>query len=181
MMALSASVFALPAFATAISDANRMAEGALSDLQRIINAGASTSSLKSFFNKYADMSSMARTALGAPWRGMSAALRNQYVSAFENYLVKKYAKQFQALSGSTSEIKSAKDTGKSGITVSTAFTKGSSTSQLDMQVSNQTGGYKIVDLILNGASMVGNERQAVRDLLAKNGNNVDALIAELNS
>lgn len=177
---------AMPALAISTDGASRFVNGALAELEGIVNSGQQgaqlQATLKGFFRKYADVPTVARAVLGAPWRGLSGSQQAAYVAAFENYVTKKYAQQFGVLKGGKAQITNVRDGGKAGVLVNGQFVwAGSSPVPVDMQVSDQSGKPKVLDLRLQGVSLIGTEREQVRALLAQNGNDVNALINALNA
>ncbi len=181
-----AVVAALPAFAISTDAAQRIVGTAIAELEAIVNSGQSggqlQATLKNYFRKYADVPTVARAVIGAPWRGMNASQQQAYVGAFENYVTKKYAQQFGVLRGGKAQITRVRDGGKAGVLVSAEFVRaGQAPVSLDMQVSDQSGRPKVLDLKLAGVSMIGTEREQVRAMLAQNGNDVNGLVNALNA
>ncbi len=177
---------AFPVFAISTDGATRFVSSAMAELEGIVNSGQQggqlQSTLTSYFRKYADVPTVARAVLGAPWRGLSGQQQQAYVSAFEHYVTKKYAQQFGVLKGGKAQVTNARDGGKAGVLVNGQFVwAGSSPVPVDMQVSDQSGQPKVLDLRLKGVSMIGTEREQVRALLAQNGNDMNALISALNN
>ena len=174
----------LPAFALSTNNGQAFVEKAVGDLEGIMNSGKSGGALQSavggFFRKYADVPTIARAVLGAPWRGMDGGQRNAYVAAFEGYAVRKYSSSFKSFSGGKAQIVNVRDGGKAGVLVDVDFVKaGQSPSKLQVQVSDGGGSAKILDMKVEGVSMIGTEREQVRSLLAQNGGDVNKLIAAL--
>ncbi len=175
----------LPALALSAQNAEAFVNQAINELGGIVNSGQSgaalQNTLKGFFRKYADVPTVARAVIGPPWRGMSSGQRNEYVAAFENYVTRKYAQQFGVLKGGQAQVTGSRDGGKAGVLVNAQFVRSSgSPVALSMQVSDQSGAPKVLDLQLQGVSLISTEREQVRALLAQSGNDVNALIAKLN-
>ncbi len=178
---------AMPVWAdVSVEDAESYVSRANADLESLVNSGQTGSALEEsvrrFFRTYADVPTVARAVLGGPWRGMSDQQKRDYTSAFEGYVVRKYASKFDVLSGGRAEITQSRDSGAAGVLVSAEFVRSIGLPvSVDYQVSDQSGNIKILDLRLEGVSLISQERTAVRSILERNGGDVDALTAELNA
>lgn len=132
-----------------------------------------------FFHKYADVPAVARTVIGPQFRAMSKEQQREYIKAFEGFVVRKYTDEFIYLQGGKSEVVRVASSG-SAVLVDTHFFRPNRPRVIvSFLVAGQKGSTRIIDLRLNGVSLVLVERLFVRNHLAKTGNNFDALIAEL--
>ncbi len=183
--AAMAGLAAFPALAIDPDGAQRFVSRAIADLESIVNSGktgdALQSSVQGFFRQYADVDTVARSVIGSPWRGMSGSQKQAYTSAFESYVTRKYTGQFDILKGGKAQITGAKDGGKAGVLVTAEFVRaGKRPVSLDLQISDQSGSPKVLDMRLDGVSMISTEREQVRAMLAQSGNDVNSFIKTLN-
>ena len=74
----------------------------------------------------------------------------------------------------------AQDAGDKGVLVSTSVVRpGREPIAVDWQVSERSGQPKVVNLIIEGVSMLTNERTEVRAMLEASGGSLDKLIATM--
>jgi phospholipid transport system substrate-binding protein len=154
------------------------------ELQRLVNSGRSESEIYRAFegilSRYADMPAVAASALGPPWRSASAGQRQAYVAAFRSYLARKYGRQFREYQNATIEIRGTRDGGRAGVLVQTVVERpGQEDIAVDWQVSDRSGQPRVVNLVIEGVSMLANERAEVGAMLEASRGDVNGLIAQL--
>ena len=80
-------------------EARRVINAAVSEINRAINSGQSSSRLyrtfEGIFTKYADVPTIARSALGPPARSASSTQMRNFTNAFAGYMARKYGKRFR--------------------------------------------------------------------------------------
>ena len=132
---------------------------------------------KGIFTRYADMPAVAASVLGPPWRGASAGQRQAFVAAFQDYLARKYGKQFRDYRDAQVAVTGAKDGGKAGVLVATTVRRpGQDDIGVGWQVSDRSGSPRVVNLVIEGVSMLANERAEVGAMLDAHGGSIDGLI-----
>jgi phospholipid transport system substrate-binding protein len=174
----------LRAHALTVAQANALVAAISADLDRLMNSGRSGAQLYGQFERilaqYADMSAVAASVLGPPWRGASSAQRTAYVAAFQGYLARKYGRQFGDFRNAEIHATGARDAGRAGILVKTAVVRpGRETVAVDWQISDRGGSAKAVNLVVEGVSMLATERAEVGAMLDANGGSLDGLIADM--
>ncbi len=182
----AAALLPLPAFALTESGASAYVQRVIDDVMAIINSGQSEARLlrqfKRVFTSYADIDIIARSVLGPPYRGLSTRERRAFSDAFGSYLSNKYGKQFREFQGAEITITRARDAGNKGVLVSSQVRQqGQSPFALDWQVSDRSGEVKLINLIIEGLSLLTSEREEIRGQLAARGGDVNALTAYLAS
>ena len=137
--------------------------------------------LEKLFQKYVDIPIIARAVLGKSWRDANADQRTKFVHAFKNYVANKYGRQFSEFKGTTLEIVKSRDTlTKAGVLVSSlVVVPGNSSLKVVWQVSNGSGSLKLIDLRVEGISMLSSERQEFRSKLKKFDGSLDDVILEI--
>ena len=137
--------------------------------------------LQRLFQKYVDIPIIARAVLGKRWRDSNSGQRTKFVHAFENYVSNKYGKQFSEFKGTTLEIVKSRDTlTKAGVLVSSVVVvPGNPSLKVVWQVSDGSGSLKLIDLRVEGVSMLSTERQEFRSKLKKFDGSLDDLILEI--
>lgn len=171
--------------AAAGTDAATALVGSISaDLTALVNSGKSEAQLYGDFERllarYADMQAVAAASLGPPWRAASPAERRAYVAAFQGYLARKYGRQFRDFQSAQIKVTGARDGGKAGVLVNTQVVRpGRETVAVDWQISDRSGAAKAVNLIIEGVSMLANERAEVGAMYDAGGGTINGLIAKM--
>ncbi|MEL7214971.1 MAG: ABC transporter substrate-binding protein [Pseudomonadota bacterium] len=149
-------------------DSDMSLEGKVSEFQKLLL-------------KRADMPTIARFTLGVTWRTTSEAQQTAYKAAFDGYIANKYGRQFTRFDNQTIDIVSSFDAGRRGIVVMTEFDQkdGSEPIRVEWQYSDRSGSPKLVDLIVEGVSLLSSERQEIGAKLERYNGNVDRLIEDL--
>ena len=172
----AALMLPLPALALSESGATSYVQRVIDDVLEIINSGQSEAQIlrrfKRVFTSYADIDIIARSVLGPPYRTLGRSDQRRFSDAFGNYLSNKYGRQFREFTGSTITITRARDAGAKGVLVSSQVRQsGQSPYALDWQVSDRSGQVKLINLIIEGISLLTSEREEVRSMLdARRGN-----------
>lgn len=173
-----------PAAADAASQAQALVMAISADLTKLVNSGRSEAQLYRDFEgllaRYADMPAVAAATLGPAWRGASAGQRQAYVAAFQSYLARKYGRQFGEYRNASISVTGARDAGKAGVLVQTVVVRpGQENIAVDWQISDRSGRARAVNLIIEGVSLLANERAEIGAMLDAQGGSVDRLTAEL--
>ena len=137
--------------------------------------------LEELFQKYVDIPIIARAVLGKSWREANDGQRTLFVNAFKNYVSNKYGRQFSEFKGTTLEVVKSRDTlTKAGVLVSTVVVvPGNPSLKVVWQVSDGSGSLKLIDLRVEGISMLSTERQEFRSKLKKFDGSLDDIILEI--
>ncbi|MFL2802918.1 MAG: phospholipid-binding protein MlaC [Paracoccaceae bacterium] len=168
-----------------ITKAEILSKKIFNDLFSIINQNSSDknkkNSLLKLFDRHADVPIIARAVLGSPWRKLNQNERNSFINAFRQYLAKKYTAQFSEFVGAEMLIEKSRDSGgKAGIMVETRLLMpGSAPIKVGWQVSDASGVFKMIDLKIEGISLLTTERGEIRNQYSKEGNSINKLINSL--
>jgi phospholipid transport system substrate-binding protein len=137
--------------------------------------------LRKLFQKYVDIPIIARAVLGKSWRDANSDQRKRFIYAFKTYVSNKYGKQFSEFKGTTLQIIKSRDTlTKAGVLVSTeVVVPGNTPLSVVWQVSDGSGSLKLIDLRVEGVSMLSTERQEFRSKLKKLNGSLDDLILDI--
>jgi len=182
----SLALLAGPAGAASTAHAEALVARLSEELTRLIASGRSDAQIyagfESILSRYADMPAVAASVLGPPWRGASAAQKQAFVAAFQRYLSRRYGKQFREYRTARIEITGSRDGGKAGILVGTRVVRpGQEPIAVDWQISDRSGAARVVNLVIEGVSMLASERAQVGAMLEAQRGSLDALIAQLKS
>ena len=172
-------------YADRVVDSQRLVMSLYNDLVdtsiKEISTDEQKMELEKLFQKYVDIPIIARAVLGKSWRDANADQRTKFVHAFKNYVANKYGRQFSEFKGTTLEIVKSRDTlTKAGVLVSSlVVVPGNSSLKVVWQVSNGSGSLKLIDLRVEGISMLSSERQEFRSKLKKFDGSLDDVILEI--
>ena len=178
------SVLAAPgAFALSESEARKLIDTAVAEINKIINSGKSESQMygdfERIFRKYADVPTIARSALGPPARQASSSQMNAFTDAFAGYLSRKYGKRFREFIGGQIEVKSARAVKTFQEVQAVALLKGQPPFEISFMVSDRSGSDKFFDLLIEGISLLKSERAEIGAMLDKRRGDIDALVSDL--
>jgi phospholipid transport system substrate-binding protein len=123
-----------------------------------------------------------RFVLGKYRRTTPPETVTEFVDVFEDYIVNTYARQFSRYSGQRFDVKKVLKTTRSRDSM--VMTHVSTTSsreplRVDFQVRKQQDAYKIIDIRVEGVSMVLAQRDEFTTYIGNNGGKVRALIDAL--
>ena len=187
VIALAGALLAAPgaAFALTNGQAESLVKSLVSDIQKTIDSGKSTSAVlsdfKRYLEKYADMPTIARFSLGPVARTASRSELSAYTSAYTTYLANKYGRRFQEFKGGNLTVRSVNTEGKYVVVKSTANLRGQSPVAVDFQISDRSGSPKVFNVIIEGINMLTTERTEVGALLDQSGGSVSKLTQKLKS
>lgn len=170
--------------AAATDDATALVTQLSAELTKIVNSGKGETALYADFERllvrYGDMPAVAASVLGPPWRSASQGQKQAFVAAFQAYLARKYGKQFRDWQNASITVTGAKDGGKAGVLVSSKVNRpGQDAVAVDWQISARSGAPKVVNLIIEGVSMLANERAEIAAVLEAQKGSVDGLVGAL--
>ena len=175
-----AAFLPLRAFGLTEPAATAFVERVIDDFFEVINLNQPEAQmLRSFeqvFTPYADVDIIARSVLGPPYRQLTTAQKSAFSNAFGHYLSNKYGRQFREYRGADITITRVQDAGSKGFLVSSQMrVSGQSPWSLDWQISDRSGRTKIINLIIEGISLLTSEREEIRALLEARRGNVTEL------
>ncbi|MEM7752063.1 MAG: ABC transporter substrate-binding protein [Pseudomonadota bacterium] len=164
-------------------EARRVINAAVSEINRAINSGQSSSRLyrtfEGIFTKYADVPTIARSALGPPARSASSTQMRNFTNAFAGYMARKYGKRFREFAGGTVEVTGARQVKNFQEVRAVAKLPGRSPFAVSFMVSDRSGRDKFFDLLIEGISLLKSERAEIGAMLDKRRGDIDALIGDL--
>lgn len=182
--ASSALTFGLaPAFALNETEARRLIDSVVTDITRAINSGKTGNALyrdfEAIFTRYADVATIARSALGPPARSASSAQLRTFTRAFTGYISRKYGKRFREFQGGVIEVTGARPVKSFQQVRAVAKLRGEAPFDVTFMVSDRSGKDKFFDLLIEGISLLKAERSEIGAVLDRVGGDIDKLSAEL--
>lgn len=181
--ALAATALPLPAFALSDAEAKSLIDTALGEVYRVINSGKPEAAMfkdfEAIFTRYADVNTIARSALGVAARSASAKDLADYTLAFRGYIGRKYGRRFRDFIGSKIEVVGARKVKTFWEVKSIAHLKGEAPFETLWHVSDKSGKNLFFNIIIEGVNMLAAERSEVGAMLDANKGDIRGLIATL--
>ena len=133
---------------------------------------------RQLFHDDFDGAGIARFVLGRYWRSASGSEQQEFVKLFENYVVFVYTARLANFGGETFKIRGSRSDGDSVIVSTDVISPGSiSPLRMDWRLINDSGAYKINDVIIEGVSMAVTQRSEFASVVQRTGGQVSGLIA----
>jgi phospholipid transport system substrate-binding protein len=174
---------ALPVRALTVDQARALIDQAISEVNATINSGKSeTAMYKDFeriFATYADVPTIARSALGTAARTASTAQMSAFTKAYQGYVSRKYGRRFREFIGGEIIVTDAQPIKSYFEVVSVAKLQGEAPFDLRWHVSDKSGKQLFFNIIIEGVNMLGSERTEVGALLDARGGDLDRLIKDM--
>ncbi len=120
--------------------------------------------------------------LGRHWRKASDPIRKEYLRLFEDLLVATYAQRFAKYAGETLNISRAEVRGQRDVIVHSTMLRVDSAKPLKIAWrvrGTKSGTYKIVDIMVEGISMIQTQKSEFGSFIKKNGGKLDPLLKEI--
>ncbi len=176
---------ALPAQALTVDQAKDLIGKVVADVNAVINSGKSEKQMfpafEKIFTRYADVPTIARSALGVAAREASDAQLKAFTKAFQGYISRKYGRRFREFIGGKIEVTDARPVKSYYEVVSIAYLKGESPFEVRWHVSDKAGRDLFFNIIIEGVNMLASERTEIGALLDRRKGDVDGLIEDLKS
>jgi phospholipid transport system substrate-binding protein len=130
-----------------------------------------------------DMNLISKFVLSKYWKTASQEQKVAYLNAFEEYFISSYANKLDQYSGEKIIIVSSDAAKKFVIVKSNIVRDGADTLkiELDWRLLTRDGQTKIIDLSIEGISLIIAQREEFQSFLSNNDGNLDALINKLRS
>jgi phospholipid transport system substrate-binding protein len=126
------------------------------------------------------MKKIGRFAAGKFWRQMSTEQQQQYQQVFEKWILKTYSIRFGGYSGETVNVLKTIKAGRSDVFVRTKINSSRGRAlKVDWRVRNIKDNYKIIDVVVEGVSMLVTQKAEFSAVLRQRG--IDGLIGILRS
>jgi phospholipid transport system substrate-binding protein len=179
---------ALPSRADEVSDAQAfvrtLADKAISQLTSpTMSQGERESAFRKLLHDHFDVPAIGRSALGRYWRVATPEEQTEYMKLFEDLIVATYAARFRDYGGENLDILGASKPAGSednAVQVQSQISRNvAKPIRLDWRVAQASSNPKIVDVVIEGVSMMQTQRSEFTSVIVRNGNKVSGLISEL--
>ncbi|MEM9496274.1 MAG: ABC transporter substrate-binding protein [Pseudomonadota bacterium] len=175
-----AGLGALPARAMTEARARALVDQVVADINRVIASGKSTGAMiqdfERIFARYADVSIIAQSALGADAKRATSAQLRAFTAAFQGYIARKYGKRFREFIGGRVEVTGVRKVKSWHEVRARVQLRGSAPFDVRFLVSSRSGRDLFFDMLIEGVSLRLSERAEIGAMLDQNGGNIDKLV-----
>lgn len=185
VLCLAFSLAAMPLAAGAADDAgNFIATTAASVLSLARDKNVSQEAFKQRLHDIAehdfDTPRIAQFVLGRYWRSANDADRQQFVQAFQDYMVQVYATRFRDYSGAQFKVSGQRQEGNTTMVMTEIERSGGAApAKVVWQVAKAGDGFKITDVSIEGISQAVTYREEFGTVIEQHGGQVSALTEQL--
>ena len=136
---------------------------------------------RSLLREKFDVSGMGKWVLGRYWRRATRAEKREYLVLFEDLIVSTYTKRLSAYTGESLKIIKVASRIQTQLMVFSHIERGSQQKpiRVDWRVDFSDGGYKVVDIVVEGVSMKQTQRSEFASVIRRDGGKVDSLLKAL--
>jgi phospholipid transport system substrate-binding protein len=182
---LLASALSAPAASAAddasafVADLGRHAIDIMKD--RKISVADRQSRFRTLMTEDFDLPKIAQYVLGSYWQSASAAERQQFTTAFGDYMTSLYSRRFAEYSAQSFRV-IAEQAGRGTTTVvSSEITRLSTGEEIDLDwtVAKTPDSYKVIDIAAGGASLSQAQRAEFSSVVQRNGDSLSNLTQQL--
>jgi phospholipid transport system substrate-binding protein len=117
-----------------------------------------------------DLEVMSRLVLARNWKRFSEKQKAEYVEEFKRYLTNSYGNRIERYDQQTVEILGAREEPRGDVVVKTKVVGGEFEGALvDYRLRNKTGDWLVIDVVIEGISMVSNYRDQFKSIVSSGG------------
>ena len=140
----------------------------LSDEAR--SAEARRAELEAIARERFDFRSMSRLVLARNWKRFSKPQQTEFVEVFTRYLANDYGSRLDRYEQEQVEVLGERQEPRGDVTVKTSIVGGENDGAVvDYRMRDRKGQWKIIDVVIEGISLVANFRDQFRDVIARSG------------
>ena len=163
-------------FVTSFADSaiSILSNDTISDAER-------TSSFTELVMSSIDLNLISKFVLSKAWKNASDEQKENYLIAFKDYFVSSYANKLDQYTGEKVDVIGSQEAGKYVIVESNIVREGTDTLKINLKwrLLNKNNQIKIIDLNIEGISLVIAQREEFQSFLANNDYNLDKLIEKI--
>lgn len=127
-----------------------------------------------------DLRTISRFVLGRYWRRTTPDERREFEVLFEDYIVATYSARLGQYQGEALTVSATRGEGNGDILVTTQIVpRDGPTARVEWRVRGKPGSYKVIDVIVEGISMVITQRSEFASVIQRSGGQVSGLLDEL--
>jgi phospholipid transport system substrate-binding protein len=134
---------------------------------------------REILHKNFDMPEIAKFTLGVYWRSATEQQRAEYAKLFEDFVVKSYSYRFKDYDGEQFRVTQTVDVSATDKVVQSEIARqGGPPIRMNWRMRGPEQ-YKVVDVVLEGVSMLTTQRDEFTAVIRNNGGKVDGLLTAL--
>ena len=128
-----------------------------------------------------DLSLISKFVLSKTWKNATDDQKERYINAFKDYFINSYANKLDQYSGEKVEVIDAEEAGKYIIVNSYIYREGTDTLKINLKwrLLNRDNEIKIIDLNIEGISLIIAQREEFQSFLANNEGDLEKLIEKI--
>ena len=140
-----------------------------------------TSSFTELVMSSIDLNLISKFVLSKAWKNASDEQKENYLIAFKDYFVSSYANKLDQYTGEKIDVIGSQESGKYVIVESNIVREGTDTLKINLKwrLLNKNNQIKIIDLNIEGISLVIAQREEFQSFLANNDYDLDKLIEKI--
>ena len=117
-----------------------------------------------------DFETMARLVLKREWRRFSADQRGDFVREFSDYLAGSYGSRIDRYDQQSVDMNGERLEANGDVTVMTEIRGGEADGiEVNYRLRNRNGGWRVIDVVIEGVSLVSSFRSQFADVLSRGG------------
>lgn len=133
---------------------------------------------RSLLSEGFDLQTIGKFVLGRYWRSATPEQRDEYLGLFREFIVDTYAARFDSYAGETFEILQAVPVdGRDSVVNTNIHGSDGAAFRVDYRVRKNEDGYKIVDVMVEGVSLLATHRSETASVVNREG--MSGLLAKL--
>lgn len=179
---LGALALAQAAVAPAEEEARRFVQQTIDDVLGVLHDGSLTLEQKKdkveaiAYDRF-DFELICRFVLARNWNAMSEQQQRDFVDAFKKHLSATYRDTLDSFSDEKIVVDGSQPEARGDVTVKTVVRQGSGDTRVDYRLRKTDAGWRGIDVIIEGVSLVQNFRTQCQEIISTEG--ADALIQKL--
>ncbi len=128
-----------------------------------------------------DLNLISKFVLSKSWKNATDDQKERYIQAFKDYFINSYANKLDQYSGEQVEVVDAEEAGKYVIVNSFIYREGTDTLKINLKwrLLNRDNEIKIIDLNIEGISLIIAQREEFQSFLANNEGDLEKLIEKI--
>ena len=128
-----------------------------------------------------DLNLISKFVLSKTWKNATDDQKERYIHAFKDYFINSYANKLDQYSGEQVEVVDAEEAGKYVIVNSFIYREGTDTLKINLKwrLLNRDNEIKIIDLNIEGISLIIAQREEFQSFLANNEGDLEKLIEKI--
>lgn len=129
-----------------------------------------TRKIEALFTDKVDMDFIAKFVVGKNWRAATPAQQSAYIAAYKPFILKNYASRLTRYSGQTYTLKKSRNEGSANIvTMEISDSNSGQNVSVDYRLRPAAGGYKIMDIVVEGVSLLSTQRSEFASIIDQKG------------